>query len=70
MTTGIAMFAPQAAAQNVQSIQTAIVVFAVIVVVFWRLLLKLALAILAIALLILLSSGAFAFFEGLRLAVR
>jgi hypothetical protein len=70
MTMGIAMFAPQAAAQNVHSIQTAVVVFAVIVVVFWRLLLKLALMILAIALLILLSSGAFALFEGLHYAVR
>jgi len=64
------VFTPQAVAQSVESIRTGIVAFAVIAVVFWRVLLKLALAIVAIALVVLLTSGVVLLFEGLHHAAK
>jgi chromate transport protein ChrA len=67
---GAEMLALQAASQNVESIRTAIVAFAVIAVVFWRVLLKLVLVIVAIVLVVLLTSGAVLLYEGMHHAVR
>lgn len=64
------MFALQAASQNVESIRTAIVAFAIVAVVFWRFLLRLALVIVAVVLVVLLTSGAFLLYEGLHHAAR
>jgi chromate transport protein ChrA len=64
------MFALQAASQNVESIRTAVVVFAVIAVVFWRFLLKLVLVIVAVVLVVLLTSGAILLYEGMHHAAR
>lgn len=64
------MFALQAASQNVESIRTGIVVFAIIAVVFWRFLLRLALVIVAVVLVVLLTSGAILLYEGMHHAVR
>jgi hypothetical protein len=64
------VFAPQATAQSVESIRTAIVAFAIIAVIFWRTLLKLALGIMAIALVILLISGVILLFQDLHHAVK
>lgn len=64
------MFALQAASQNVESIRTAIVAFAIIAVVFWRFLLRLALVIVAVVLVVLLTSGVILLYEGMHHAVK
>jgi len=60
----------KSAPQNVESIRTAVVVFAIIAVVFWRVLLKLALMIVAVLLVILLTSGVILLFESFNHAAR
>jgi hypothetical protein len=58
------------APQSVESIRTAIVVFAVIAVVFWRVLLKFVLMIAAVLLIILLTSGVILLFESFNHAAK
>jgi hypothetical protein len=58
------------APQSVESIRTAIVVFAVIAVVFWRVLLKFVLMIAAVLLVILLTSGVILLFESFNHAAK
>jgi type IV secretory pathway VirB2 component (pilin) len=64
------MLTPQGAPQELESIRVAIVIFAVIAVIFGRALLRLALTIAAILILILLASGAVAFFQGVQHVIR
>jgi hypothetical protein len=64
------VLAPQAAPQTVESIRIAVAAFGIIVVIFWRALIRLALAILAIVLVILLTSGVVVLFQGLHHAVK
>jgi hypothetical protein len=52
------MFVAQGTPQAVESVRTVIVLFAVISVLFWKPLLKIAVAIAAIAIVVLLASGA------------
>jgi hypothetical protein len=58
------------APQSVESIRTAVVVFAIIAVIFWRVLLKLALMIVAVMLVILLTSGVILLFESFSHAAK
>jgi hypothetical protein len=58
------------APQSVESIRTAVVVFAIIAVIFWRVLLKLALMIVAVLLVILLTSGVILLLESFSHAAK
>ena len=57
------MFVAHGTPQAVESIRTIIVLFATASVIFWRALLRLVLTVAAIALVILLTSGAILIFE-------
>ncbi len=59
------MLAPQGAHQELESVRILIVLFAVTAVIFWRVVLKIALMVAATVIVILLTSGAVAFFEGI-----
>jgi hypothetical protein len=54
---GAQMFVAQGTPQTVESVRTAIVLFAAISVIFWKALLKIALTVAAIVLAVLLTSG-------------
>jgi hypothetical protein len=54
------------AAQNVESLKVAVVLVSVAAVIYWRTVIKLLIMALAIAVISLLSFGAFVIFEGIR----
>jgi hypothetical protein len=60
------MFVAQGTPQAVESVRTIIVLFATISVIFWRTLLRIVVMVAAIALIILLTSGAVLIFESLN----
>jgi hypothetical protein len=60
------MYLPQGAPQELESIRILIVAFAVITVVFWRAVLRITLTVAAIVIVVLLTSGAVAFFQALH----
>ena len=62
------MFVVQAAPQAVESVRTIVVLFAVISVIFWKTLIKLAVTVAAIVLVVLLTAGAIMIFQYVHLA--
>ena len=60
------MFVAEGTPQAVESVRTVIVLFAAISVIFWRVLLRIVLTVAAIALLVLLTSGAILIFESIH----
>jgi hypothetical protein len=60
------MFVVQAAPQAVESIRTIVVLFAVISVIFWKTLIKLAVTVAAIVLVVLLTAGAIMIFQNVH----
>ena len=62
------MFVVQAAPQAVESVRTIILLFAVISVIFWKTLIKLAVTVAAIVLVVLLTAGAIMIFQYVHLA--
>jgi hypothetical protein len=57
------MFVAQGATQAAETVQAVVVLFAAVSVIFWRVLLRIVLTVAAIALLVLLTSGAMLIFE-------
>jgi hypothetical protein len=60
------MFVAQGTPQTVESVRTAIMLFAVISVVFWKTLLKIAVTVAAVAMLVLLTSGAILIYQNIH----
>lgn len=60
------MYAPQGAPQELESIRILIVLSAVMAVIFWRAVLRIALKATAIVIVVLLASGAVAFFQAIH----
>jgi len=63
---GAEMFVVQATPQAVESIRTIVVLFAVISVIFWKTLIKLAVTVAAIVLVVLLTAGAIMIFQNVH----
>ncbi len=64
------MFAAQGTPQTVESVQTVIVLFAAISVIFWKTLLKIALTLAAIAMVVLLTSGVILILQNIHHAAK
>lgn len=64
------MLASQGASQGLESIQIIVVAFAVAAAIFWRAVLRIALTIAAILLVLLVTSGAIAIFEGIHHVIK
>lgn len=64
------MLISQAAVQNAQPAGVAVLILAVILVIFWRAALKLAIAVVAIGVVILVGYGAIVIWENMHHAVR
>jgi hypothetical protein len=60
------MLAPQGAHQELESVRILIVLFAITAVIFWRVVLRVTLMVTATVIVILLTSGAVAFFQGIH----
>jgi hypothetical protein len=60
------MFAVEGAPQAVETARTIIILFAIVSVVFWRVLLKIAVMTAAIVLIVLLTSGAIVLLENIH----
>jgi hypothetical protein len=60
------MYAPQGAPQELESIRIVIVLSAVMAVIFWRAVLRITLKVAAIVIVVLLTSGAVAFFQAIH----
>jgi hypothetical protein len=66
MKGGAEMFVVQATPQAVESARTIILLFAAISVIFWKTLLKIAVTVAAIALVVLLTSGAIMIYQSIH----
>jgi hypothetical protein len=66
MKGGAEMFVVQATPQAVESARTIILLFAAISVIFWKTLLKIAVTVAAIALVVLLTSGAIMIYQSVH----
>ncbi len=60
------MLAAQSAVQDINSIRLLLVIAAVLVVLFWRIALKMVIMVVLIVLVVLITSGAVAFVEGFQ----
>ncbi len=60
------MFVAQATPQTVESVRTVVILFAAVSVIFWKTLLKIAVAVAAIALVVLLTSGAIMIYQNIH----
>lgn len=60
------MFVAHATPHTVESVRTVVILFAAISVVFWKTLLKIAVTVAAIALVVLLISGAIMIYQGIH----